>query len=268
MRPSRVKARLREGHPVLFFALHMEDPSIWEMTSLMGPDCIWLDLEHHSHSLRTAGELMRAARVGTSDVIARPAKGEFMRMQRMLECGAQGILYPRCEGPEEAREVVRWCKFAPLGERGIDGANPDMPYLSMDVAEYVKRANEETFIIIQIEDEPTSHKAEEILAIDGVDGLMLGPGDFSVIEGFPGQIDHERIWEAQQRLAAAARNTGKHWGAATGLTERAQRLIDAGARLLFSGSDFTAFKVALEDAARQWADLGIPFQPAPAWKNA
>jgi len=83
MRPSRVLARLHQGHPVLFYALHFTDASVWELASLIGIDCLWLDLEHHGHTLETAAQLIRAARVGTSDVIARPAKGEWMRMQRM-----------------------------------------------------------------------------------------------------------------------------------------------------------------------------------------
>src|SRR5690606_31357815 len=129
----------------------------------------WIDLEHHAHSMETATNLMRAARVGASDIIARPAKGEFMRMGRLLEAGAQGIMYPRCDDASEAREVVTWAKFPPLGRRGIDGGNPDMPYCSMPVAQYLKEANEETFLVIQIEDPLALDHVEEIAAVDGVD---------------------------------------------------------------------------------------------------
>ena len=260
MRKSRVKAALRKDRPALFYCLHLEDPSVWEMASLIAPDCLWLDLEHHSHSLRTASELMRAARVGTSDVIARPAKGEYMRMQRMLESGAQGILYPRCDDAKEAQEVVQWCKFAPLGRRGVDGGNPDMPYLSMEMANYVRVANEQTFLIIQIEDERASHEAEAILAIEGVDGVMLGPGDFSVLEGFPGQLQHKKIELALDRIATAARNTGKHWGTAVGAVQRAQELVEAGARLLFTGADIVVIKNEREQIAEDWASMGVHFE--------
>ena len=260
MRMSRVKTALRQDRPALFYCLHLEDPSVWEMVSLIGPDCLWLDLEHHSHSLRTASELMRAARVGTSDVIARPAKGEFMRMQRMLECGAQGILYPRCDNAQEAQEVVQACKFAPLGRRGADGGNPDMPYLSMDIAEYVRVANEQTFLIIQIEDELASHEAEAILSLEGVDGVMLGPGDFSVLEGFPGQFQHDKIQQALARIATAARNTGKHWGTTVDTVQRAEQLVEDGARLLFTGADIVVIKKALERIAEDWGAMGIRFE--------
>src|SRR5438067_7085170 len=102
MRPSKVKAKLRRGEPVLLTTLHLTDPSLYELTSLLGFDGIWMDLEHHGYSLETAMTLMRAARVGSADILARPAKGEFMRLGRLLEAGAHGIMYPRCENATEA----------------------------------------------------------------------------------------------------------------------------------------------------------------------
>src|SRR5262245_60058391 len=115
MRPSRIKAKLKRHESVLLTTLHLTDPLLYEMTSLLGFDGICMALEHHAYGVETANALMRAARVGTSDILARPAKGEFMRLGRLLEAGAQGILYPRCDDAAEAREVVRWSKFGPLG---------------------------------------------------------------------------------------------------------------------------------------------------------
>src|SRR5688572_17212380 len=152
MRKSRVLEKVRAGQTAVGVALHLTDPAVWEMASLMGFDSIWMDLEHHFTSLETAGNLMRAARVGNADIVARPAKGEYMRMARMLEAGASGIMYPRCDSVDEAREVVKWAKYAPLGKRGFDGANADVPYLMTPMNRYLRDANEQTFIIIQVEE--------------------------------------------------------------------------------------------------------------------
>ena len=89
MRTSKIKAKLKRDEPVLLTTLHLTDPSLFELTSLMGFDGIWMDMEHHGYSVETATTLMRAARVGTADIVVRPAKGEFMRMGRMLEAGAR-----------------------------------------------------------------------------------------------------------------------------------------------------------------------------------
>jgi len=259
MRPSTVRAKLNNNETVMFYCLHLTDPSVWEMMSLIGVDCIWFDMEHHGHTMETANNLFRAARVGTSDVICRPGKGEYMRMLRMLEMGAHGILYPRCTSAAEAREVVNWAKFAPQGERGFDGGNPDMPYCSMDMQEYIDFANEQNFIIIQIEDMKGLNEVDEIAAIDGVDGVMLGPGDFTVLNGIPGQLDHPKVHDALDRICNAATKAGKHWGSAGVTPERFADLHARGARLVFSGADLVVLKNAFTAMKDQWADVGVTF---------
>lgn len=257
MRPSVVKRKLARQEPVIGVALHFIDPSVFEMTSTLGFDYIWMDLEHHATSVETANNLMRASRVGTSDIMARPAKGEFMRLGRILEAGAHGILYPRCDNADEAREVVRWSKFAPLGTRGFDGGNPDMPYCSMDTADYVRTANEQTWIVIQIEDPKALEHADEIAAVEGVDVLMLGPADFSILGGFPGQFGHPKVDEALKIIAKAADRHGKAWGTTAGTPERMQELIDRGARWTTCGCDLIWVKQGLELAKQNVAKLKL-----------
>ena len=259
MRKSVVRAKLAANQPVLATCLHLTDPSLHELVGLMGFDALWLDMEHHGYSVEKATELMRATRVGHVDSMTRPAKGEFMRMGRMLEAGAQGILYPRCSGPEEARELVRWSKFAPLGERGFDGGNPDMPYCTMDMAEYIKFANDNTWIVAQIEDPAALEQAEAIAAVPGIDILFLGPGDFSVLSGIPGQFGHPKIQAAIEKIAKAATNQGKHWGMPVGTTDRAKELMALGAKFLAHGADIIHVKLALEKIQKDFAALGFTF---------
>jgi 4-hydroxy-2-oxoheptanedioate aldolase len=229
------------------------------LVSLMGFDAIWLDLEHHATSVETAATLMRAARVGVSDVIARPAKGEFMRMGRMLEAGAQGIMYPRCESAEEAAELVRWAKFAPEGERGVDGGNGDNPYCAMPMPPYLKAANEHTLLITQLESPKALDAAESIACVPGVDVLMIGPGDLSVIAGIPYQFDHPLIADAYRRVAEAAKRAGKWWGTVTGTPEHTRMLMDLGARFLCHGADIIMLKQGMELVQQRYAALGFTF---------
>jgi 4-hydroxy-2-oxoheptanedioate aldolase len=260
MRKSRVLSKLRENLPVLTTSLHLADPAVFELASLMGFDCIWIDLEHHAHSLETAGKSMRAARVGVSDIMARPAKGEFMRLGRLLEAGAQGIMYPRCQDAAEAAEVVKWAKFPPLGKRGCDGGNPDMPYCSMPLDRYLKEANEQTFILVQIEEESALNHVDEIAAVEGVDIIFLGPGDFSSLSGFPGQWDHPRLAQAAEQIAAAARRHGKAWGRPVFSVEDAQKCLAMGARFLTYCSDLTLIKTGLEQIQSNFKSSGFSFE--------
>jgi 4-hydroxy-2-oxoheptanedioate aldolase len=259
MRTSRVKAKLKRGEPVLVTTLHFNEPAVYEMISLMGFDAIWLDLEHHNHSVESAGNLMRAARVGSSDLIVRPAKGEFMRMGRILECGAQGIMYPRCDDAREAQQVIRWSKFAPLGTRGIDWANPDVPYMSLPITDYLGLANRETFVVIQIESREALEHADAIAAVEGVDVLMLGPGDFSILAGVPCQYDHELVQNAWKRLGAAAAKHGKHWGGPAFSPQHARQLLDLGARFICHSADVVLLKAAFEKLQDDFAPLGFSF---------
>ncbi|MFH1301376.1 MAG: aldolase/citrate lyase family protein [Planctomycetota bacterium] len=259
MRASRVKQKLSQNEPVLITQLHLLDPSIFELTSLMGFDGIWMDMEHHTYSLETATQLMRAARIGASDILARPANGEFMQIGRMLEAGAQGIMYPRCSSAAEAAEVVKWSKFAPLGKRGFDGSGADMPYCTMPISDYIQQANENTFITIQLEEQSAVDQAEAIAAVPGVDALMLGPADFSILEGVAGQFNHPKLQSAIQTIAEAARNQGKHWGMPTFNTEHAQELMNQGARMLYHMADIIFVKNGLEQMQKQFSPLGFTF---------
>ena len=134
-----------------------------------------------------------------------------------------------------------------------------MPYCMMPMADYIHAANEETFIVVQIEDEGALSQVDAIAAVDGVDVLFFGPADFSVLGGIAGQFDHPRISEAIRTIAAAARRAGKHWGMPSGTVERTQQLLDLGARFLCHGADIIFVKNGLEEMQRRFAPLGFTF---------
>jgi len=257
MRKSKVKAKWARDEPAILVNLHLTDPSVYEVASLMGYDGIWMDMEHHGYSLETAQHMMRGARVGGADVMVRPAKGEFMRMDRMLESGAHGVLYPRCDNAAEAAEVVRWAKFAPLGKRGVDAAGADNPFTLGPIDTYIPEANAETFVVIQIEELSVVDRAEEIAQVEGVDALFVGAGDMSVLAGIPGQVDHPKIEKARQRVAKAARGAGKHWGTSFQSIDAVKRGLDMGARLICYGADIVAVKRWLEDKREELRPLGF-----------
>jgi 4-hydroxy-2-oxoheptanedioate aldolase len=259
MKRSAIKAKLAANEPVLLTQLHLTDPSVFELASLMGFDGIWMDLEHHTYSMETATALMRAARVGSCDIVARAAKGEFMRVSRLLEAGAQGIMYPRCDDAAEAAEVVQWSKFAPMGKRGFDGGNPDMPYATMPVAEYIKLANEQTFIVIQIEEQSALANAHAIAEVDGVEIMFLGPADYTVLSGIPGQFEHPSVSEALKQLAKAATAAGKHWGTPAFSSEHAKQLLDMGATFICHMADIVMIRDGLRRVQDEFGRLGFRF---------
>jgi 4-hydroxy-2-oxoheptanedioate aldolase len=207
--------------------------------------------------------MVRAARVGDMDVMARPAKGEFMRMARLLEAGASVIMYPRCESAQEARTLVKCAKFAPLGERGYYSASPDNPYCLTSIEEYLRQANEQTVLLAQIESPEAVRQARAIADVDGIDMLFFGPGDFSVMSGVPGQFDSETVREGTAQTAAAAKAAGKRFGTLVTSLDHAKYALDLDASLITYGGDLHFVRDALFDLRTQFASLGIPFGRIP-----
>ena len=238
------------------------DPAIVEMIGLLGFDCVFIDLEHQSTSVDQATEMIRAARVGGADVLARPAKGEFMRMARLLEAGAMGIVYPRCDDAAEAREVVRWAKFAPLGERGFMGDDPDVPYGMVGMDQYVREANEQTWLAILIESPTAVKHARAIAEVEGVDLLFFGPLDFSLLCGEPGHLDEGKVFEAMQEVCRETLAAGKRFGTVAFDLQHVQPLLEMGASLISYGSDLMFVRTALEQLKTQFGRLGFTFNRA------
>ncbi len=268
MRNSKIKSKLSAGEPVLVTHLGLADASLFELASLMGFDGLWIDLEHHGFNMETAHHLLRAARIGTADVMARPAKGEFMRMGRLLEAGAQGIMYPRCDNAEEAAEVVKWAKFPPQGRRGLDGGNPDAPYCTVPTAQYIREANEQTFIVIQIEEQTGVDNAAAIAEVEGVDVLFLGPNDFAALSGVPGELDHPLVKRAMRKVADAAAHAGKAWGTIAFNPSHARELMAMGASFLAHGADIVLIRQAFERIQADFAAVGFRFDSRLSGKPA
>jgi 4-hydroxy-2-oxoheptanedioate aldolase len=238
MKTNGVKQRLAKNEPCFVTTLHLCDPFVYELASGLGVEGIWLDMEHRPFNLETAQRLMIAARAGgNADIIVRTSRHEFSLVTRVLECGAGGIIYPRCNDAEEAKKVVDAAKFAPLGIRGCDGWGRDAPFGQMPLEQYIRAANEQTLIVIQIETPESLENAASIAAVEGVDVLMFGPGDFSVLSSVPGQMQHAKVAEARRRVGEAALAAGKHFSWPVANMEAAEELIAMGGRLLFHDAD-------------------------------
>ncbi len=259
MRTSRVKNRWAQDKCVLATVAHFTDPQSAELIGLMGIDCLWIDLEHQPIGMSEFENMARAARVNNMDVMARPAKGEFMRMCRLIEAGANVIMYPRCESAEEARQIVHHTKFPPLGERGFFSASPDNPYCLTPMKDYLRKANEQTVLLAQIESPNAVTQARAIAEVEGIDMLFFGPGDFSVMAGVPGDFDSPIVQQAVAETAKQALAAGKRFGTLVPNTEYAKRMIDLGASMITYGGDLHFVRDALFDIRQAFGELGVAF---------
>ena len=179
MRKSRVLRQMRSGKVATCTKLNLSDPRAAEIAAMCGFDCIWIDLEHVPNNMKDVEDAVRAAKIYDVDVLTRVSKGCYSDICRPLEGDSTGVMIPHLMSLEEAKQIVYYTKFHPIGRRPLDGGNADGAYCLVDANDYLKQANEERFTVVQIEDPEPLAELEEIAALPGIDMLFFGPADFS-----------------------------------------------------------------------------------------
>jgi 4-hydroxy-2-oxoheptanedioate aldolase len=236
MRRSRVLEKLRTGQAVSSVKLNIDNARVAEIAALAGIDCLWLDQEHVASDWSVVEAQILAAKVYDVDVMVRVARGSYSDYVRPLELDATGIMVPHVMSLEDARTIVRLTKFQPLGRRPLDSGNADGAYGQTNLKDYLKWANEERFLMLQIEDPEPLPELDAIAALPGVDILFFGPGDFAHAVGAPGDWQNPALIEARQRVVEAARSHGKFAGTSAAVAGT-RELLALGYRFLGIGAD-------------------------------
>lgn len=233
------KQRLAENELIRLFALgRIPHPILVEMFGLTGAyQGFWMDAEHVALTTEQIHTLALAARAHDFDTFVRIPPVGYWQVTQCLEAGAGGVMAAQIHSADQAREFAGWCKFAPEGQRGLNMGGCDAEYSHIPPAEFVGKANAESFVGIQIETLGALEQADEIASIDAVDMLFIGPADLSLCLGVVGQFHHEKLWEAIQAVADACRRHGKAWGCVAPDAKFADRAVDAGCRLPTLGND-------------------------------
>jgi 2-keto-3-deoxy-L-rhamnonate aldolase RhmA len=221
----------------------------------LGFDCIWLDLEHRSFNDREVQSLLAYCRLYDIDCVVRPSVTQPAKLYHYLEDGATGLMIPHISNEAQARAMVHAVKFPPLGNRGLDGAGFDCDYILSGGPDYTRIANQETFLLVQIENIEAVENVDAIASVPGIDGLFVGPGDLGL------RLQHAEtsltLDEAINRVAAAAKRHNIVWGCPMLAIEQMKDLTARGARLVSHGNDLIALKNYLENMAADFARIEI-----------
>jgi 4-hydroxy-2-oxoheptanedioate aldolase len=200
--------RTLAGETLLGLFLDLTSPASAELCASVGYDWLLVDLEHGAGTEADLPGMLRAVELGGPTPLVRPQSGERIRIGRALDMGARGIMVPRLDSADQAREAVTYLRYPPDGIRGVAtrvrGAG-----LGVVGHPEIKRLNERVVGIIQIESVGGLRDADAIAAIDGVDVLFVGPADLSHSLGIPGQTQHADYLAALERVVAACRAHGK-----------------------------------------------------------
>lgn len=250
MRNSRVLKIMREGGVAISTKCNFADPREAEIAAACGFDCIWIDLEHVPASITTVGDFVRAAKIYDCDILTRVSRGSYSDIIRPLEADSTGVMIPHLMSLEDARQVVYYSKFHPIGRRPVDGGNTDAGYVCNDMDAYIKQANEERFVVVQIEDPEPLKDLEEICALPGIDMIFFGPADFTQGIGKPFQFNCKEVTDTRRLVAETARKHGKFAGTVGSIGNFAE-LIELGYQFVNVGADVVALHEYFGSCSRQ-----------------
>ena len=237
---NRAKKKLAAGELVLCMGVNqMRTPNIAMIAAACGFDAIYIDLEHNPTSLETAAAICVAALGLGVTPIARVTSHDAHDATRILDCGAQGVMVPHVSTEAEAKAVVEACRYPPRGHRSASGSGPALGYAARGQGEINAYLNQETLLMAMLETPEAIANAAAIAAVEGIDVLHIGSSDLSTEMGVPGQYRHERMRQAYEATARAARTHGKSMGVG-GVREDFEFqswLFGIGVRYLTGGSD-------------------------------
>lgn len=254
---KKIKDRLAEGRFVRLFGLgQVFHPKLVEILGEHGGyDGLWLDHEHSGLTLPQLEWAVLAARNYGLDHFVRMPAVDYASVMRPLEAGVGGVMFSMIRDAEHAERAVRWAKFHPRGERGLNGSNRDGRFSLMPIDEYVAKANAETFVGIQLETANAIEQAAAIAAIPDVDLLFVGPADLSQVLGVPGQFEHPKCLAAIERIAGICRDAGKPWGIVPRGADYARRMAALGCRMFVFGFDHHAMHEGVRAFQARYADF-------------
>ncbi|MGV0761704.1 HpcH/HpaI aldolase/citrate lyase family protein [Tistrella mobilis] len=229
------KRRLTAGEVLNGFWLSLASPVASEALSLAGFDWLLFDGEHSPVDVAGVQPLLQAAATGTASAVVRPAWNDKVLIKRLLDIGAQTLLVPFVQSAEEAAAAVQASRYPPHGVRGVAGATRASRYGQTE--DYFAVANQEICVLVQVETGEALGRLEEIAAVDGVDGVFIGPSDLAASMGHLGRPGHPEVQAALKDAAARIAATGKAPGILATNAADARRYVDWGYRFVAAGVD-------------------------------
>lgn len=244
------KKALGAGETLFGCWLSLADAGAAEIIGTTGFDWVLIDGEHTPNDIRSIRDQLGALDSSPSDVLVRVPVGETWLIKQVLDVGAQTILVPMVESAEQARELVRACTYPPTGTRGV-GATAARASRFGSYSDYIATADAQICLIVQVENRAGIAALDEILAVEGVDGVFIGPSDLSTDMGYEGNIDapevQDTIRDALGRIAASDKAAG-----IMSLGEGTPTYLEAGAQFVAVAIDVMLLVKAARETSGRW----------------
>lgn len=248
---NRFKKALADGETLFGSWLSLADGFAAEIMGRAGFDWLLIDGEHAPNDLHAIRDQLIALEASPSHPVVRVPVGETWIIKRVLDLGAQTILVPIVETAEQARELVRACRYPPEGTRGVGyGVSRSGGFGQFE--NYGPTADDQICLLIQVETRQGLENLDAILEVDGVDGVFIGPADLSASFGYLGQNNHP---EMKHRITDALRRidqSGKAAGVLYTDDAMIEAALEAGARFIAVGLDIAFLLGGAKATAKRW----------------
>lgn len=240
MRPNPLKTALAAGSVQLGSILgQFRSAEIARIYKASGFDWVFIDTEHGGFDIETVQDVCRVSSIIGLTPLVRIADVQYALMARALDCGAEGIILPRVESPELLERAVSWMKFPPAGARGFGLSRMSVDYAPLSMPQIMQYMNDNVMTVLQIETLRAVEAREELLAIEGVDAVLVGPADLSISLGVPGEFEHPRLVSAVESIMDTCARRGIVPGIHVRLPHLAKGWRERGMRLLSCSTDAT-----------------------------
>ncbi|WP_378951549.1 HpcH/HpaI aldolase/citrate lyase family protein [Pelosinus sp. sgz500959] len=211
---NNLKVRLKNGENIMGTMITVFDsPEIAKILKVCGFDYFIIDCEHGAYNYSSVATILAVAREAGIPGIVRIPEIKREVVLKYMEMGAAGLLLPNTETAEQAQLLVEYSKYAPLGNRGVSLLRPHTGFENVgNAVEYMKKANKETVLMVQIESLKGVENVGKMLDIEGIDAAFMGPNDLSQSMGILGQFDHPDFIAAIDHVILSAKQRGKYSG--------------------------------------------------------
>lgn len=233
--------------------LALANPLSAELIARAGFDWLVIDLEHAPNDLRSAVAQMQAIAPFPVEPVVRPPVGEAWILKQLLDAGVRTLLIPMVETAEQVRSLVAAVRYPPVGQRGVGAALARASGFG-GIGDYLRTANDEVCLLLQIESRRGLDAIEEIAAVDGVDGIFVGPADLAADLGYLGQPGHEAVRSAVSDAIRRIRAAGKPSGVLTSDPSLIDLYKAAGVDFIAIGSDVGLLRESASSLVRQHAE--------------
>jgi 2-keto-3-deoxy-L-rhamnonate aldolase RhmA len=237
------RQRVNAGERLIGTIVSLADPSVSEIMLQAGFDWLWIDGEHSALDISTIQLLAQAA--GDSPVMVRVPAIDEAWVKKTLEAGVDGVVFPLVNTPELAERAVALSKYPPLGQRSVGVARAQGYGASTD--EYLRTANERLCTMVQIEHYKGVENLESILAVPGVDAVLVGPLDLSASMGKPGHFDDPNIRSTIEYVRQTCSEAAMPVGIFCGTAERARMALEQGYNFVVAGVDAMLLQAAASE---------------------